>query len=226
MPVRKNAKFLSPTEIENFVKACVLMKADIVNPGAPASQQYSRWDENVAIHWMIQQASAPGGLFVNFGHGGSGAYSFLSWHRFFLYQFEKQLQGYVPGVMLPYWDWTDPAPIMTDTFMGPNGTMSSEVRSGYFAKNAPGTPGNPTPAPPWWPTGLPGWLLPSAFGAAAGALKRSIGGLGGLPSTNDLRTTLGRTTYPAFQNTLESGNGLISGNQLHNGLHGWIGGPF
>ena len=35
MGVRRNAKFLTPTERENFVKACVLMKADIVNPAAP-----------------------------------------------------------------------------------------------------------------------------------------------------------------------------------------------
>src|SRR5215831_4242044 len=99
MGIRRNAKFLTATEIENFVRACVLMKADIVNPLAPAAQQYSRWDQYVAIHWEIQQATAPGGLFVNFGHGGSGAYSFLSWHRFFLYTFEKQLQSYVAGVM-------------------------------------------------------------------------------------------------------------------------------
>jgi hypothetical protein len=29
MEVRKNAKFLTPTEREDFVRACVLMKADI-----------------------------------------------------------------------------------------------------------------------------------------------------------------------------------------------------
>ena len=156
MGIRKNAKFLSATEIDNYAHACVAMKADIVNPGAPAAQQYSRWDQYVAIHWMIQQAIAPGGVHVNFGHGGSGAYSFLSWHRFFLYLFEQQLQTYVPGVMLCYWDWSDPSPIMTDTFIGPNGTTSSEVRSGYFAKDAPGSGTNPTPAPPWWPAGLTG----------------------------------------------------------------------
>src|SRR5215210_4156049 len=167
MPIRKNAKFLSPAEQESFVRACVLMKADIVNPAAPAAQQYSRWDEYVAIHWMIQDAFAPGDSFVNFGHGGSGSYSFLSWHRYFLWQFEQQLQSYVAGVMLPYWDWTDPAPIMTPTFLGPNGTVSSEVRSGYFARNAPGTVGNVTPAPLWWPAGLTGWLLPGSFGAGS-----------------------------------------------------------
>ena len=101
MGIRKNAKFLTPTEQETFVKACVLMKADIVNPGAPAANRYSKWDELVAIHSMIQGANAPGATNVNFGHGGTGAFSFLSWHRFFLYLFELKLQSYVPGLMLP-----------------------------------------------------------------------------------------------------------------------------
>jgi Common central domain of tyrosinase len=229
MGVRKNAKFLSPAEKENFVKACVLMKAQIVNTGAPAAQQYSKWDEYVAIHWMIQDAFAPGDSFVNFGHGGNGSYSFLSWHRYFLFQFEKDLQALVPGVMLPYWDWTNPASIMTDTFLGPNGTVASEVRTGYFAANAPGTPGNlGTPVPLWWPGSLTGWILPASFGDGAGALRRGLGPVGDLPTANDLRQTLAKTTYPSFQNALESGSGLPSfpGQQMHNGLHGWLGGAF
>ena len=32
MGIRRNAKFLDATEQENFVRACVMMKADIVNP--------------------------------------------------------------------------------------------------------------------------------------------------------------------------------------------------
>jgi hypothetical protein len=147
MGTRKNAKFLTATEREDFVRACVMLKADIVNPAAPASDQYSKWDEYVAVYQMIQNAFAPGSSSVNFGHGGNGAYSFLSWHRFFLFRFELDLQSKVAGVMLPYWDWTDPASIMTDTFLGPNGTVSNQVRSGYFAADAPGTGTNPTPAP-------------------------------------------------------------------------------
>ena len=92
MATRKNAKFLTPAEREDFVKACVLMKADIVNPAAAAASQYSVWDEYNAIHRMIQSAIAPGSPNVNFGHGGSGSFGFLSWHRYFLYQFEKDLQ--------------------------------------------------------------------------------------------------------------------------------------
>ena len=227
MGIRKNAKFLTATERENFVRACILLKADIVNPAAPASQQYSKWDEYVAIHQEIQNAFAPGATSVNFGHGGNGAYSFLSWHRFFLFRFELDLQAKVAGVMLPYWDWSDPASIMTNTFLGPNGTVSNEVRSGYFAADAPGTGTNPTPVPAWWPAGLTGFRLHTAFGSAAGPLRRGISPLSGLPTATDLNECLAKTTYPAFQNALEGGVGLTSfpSQQMHNGLHGWWGGP-
>ena len=226
MGTRKNAKFLTAAEREAFVRACVSMKADIVNPGAAAAQQYSRWDEYVAIHQMIQNATAPGVVGnVNFGHGGSGSYAFLSWHRYFLVQFELQLQSYVPGVMMPYWDWTDPAVTMNETFLGPNGGVGQVVRRGYFAVDAPGTGGNPTLAPAWWPVGLVGWRLPIVFGSTwAGGLRRNLSGVASLPSVADLRTTLGQATYAGFQGALESGAGLASGNQMHNGMHGWIGG--
>lgn len=230
MGIRKNAKFLTPTEQETFVKACVLMKADIVNPGAGVDE-YSKWDEAVAIHRMIQRVDAPGASNVNFGHGGPGSFSFLSWHRYFLYQFELQLQGYVPGegLMLPYWDWSDPSSLMTDTFLGPDGDAGTNiVSSGYFAPNAPGTPGNPTPSPAWWPQDANGdpinWNLHTAFGALAGPLTRNLSAPGSLPSVADLQATLALTTYSGFQNTLEGGSGLVSGNQMHNGIHGWVGG--
>ena len=58
MGIRKNAKFLTAAERESFVRACVLMKADIVNPAAAPADQYSRWDELVAIYRMIQSANA------------------------------------------------------------------------------------------------------------------------------------------------------------------------
>lgn len=225
MGVRKNAKFLSAAEQEDFVRACILMKADIVNPGAPAADRYSKWDEYAAIHRMIQNVNAPGAANVNFAHGGLGSYSFLSWHREFLYRFELQLQTYVPGVMLPYWDWTDPATIMIDTFLGPNGTGSTpRVRTGYFALQAPGTGINTTPSPPWWPVGLTGFLMAAAFGTLAGGLRRSLLSPAVLPTSVDVSTTLARTTYSDFQNTLEAGIGLVSGNEMHNGIHKWIGG--
>ncbi len=228
MGVRKNAKFLTAAEREDFVRACVLLKAEIVNPGAPAADRYSRWDELTGLHRMIQNAFSPLGSSINFGHGGLGSYSFLSWHRFFLLHLEGLLQAKVPGVMLPYWDWTDPTSLMTDTFLGPNGDATGIVRRGYFAATAPGVGANTTPAPAWWPAGLAGWQLPPTYdingGQWIGALRRRVSSPATLPSAVDVRDTLDRTTYSAFQRTLENGNGLASGHQMHNGMHGWIGG--
>ena len=225
--MRRNAKFLSAIERESFVRALVLMKADIVNPAAPAADRYGRWDEMVAVHRMIQSVDAPTASNVNFGHGGTGAFSFLSWHRYFLYHIEQRLQSYVPGVMLPYWDWTDPSgALFTADFLGPNGdpTSSNEVRQGYFAKESPGTGINATPTPAWWPAGLTGWNLHAAFGTLAGALRRNVNAPSGLPSVASLQSCLAKTTYPEFQNALESGTGVVPSHQLHNGLHGWFGG--
>jgi len=228
MGVRKNAKFLTAAEREDFVRACVLLKAEIVNPGAPVADRYSRWDELTGLHRMIQNAFSPLGTDINFGHGGVGSYSFLSWHRYFLLHVERLLQSKVPGVMIPYWDWTDPASLMTDTFLGPNGDATGVIRRGYFAATAPGVGLNTTPAPSWWPAGFAGWRLPPTYdingGYWVGPLRRRVSAPGGLPSAVDVRDTLGRTTYSAFQLTLEAGNGLASGNQMHNGMHGWVGG--
>src|SRR5947207_3136553 len=35
-----------------------------------------------------------------------GTPMFAVWHRPYLYMFEKALQDQVPGVTIPYWDWT------------------------------------------------------------------------------------------------------------------------
>ncbi len=232
MGTRKNAKFLSSTEKENFVKACVHMKADIVNPGAPANDQYSKWDEFTAIHWMIQNADAPATNNVNFGHGGLGRYSFLSWHRYFIYQFEQQLRTYFPAddVRLPYWDWQDPASLMAIDFLGPSGTPASGnvVQQGYFAVDRPGIGANAaTPLPAWWPAGLAGWRIPSMFpSSTTGGLRRSIGGVANLPTTLDIQETLAMPDLRDFQNALESGAGLTNSAtmRMHNSMHGWIGG--
>jgi hypothetical protein len=228
MSVRKNAKFLSAAERDALVRAFVMMRADIVNPAATPANRYSRWEQYVAVHRMIQNANTPSTNNVNFGHGGNGAYGFFPWHRYFLHVLEQQLQTYVPGVTIPYWDWTDPSSaLLIASFLGPNGDPSSsyEVRQGYFAKEAPGTGINATPAPAWWPAGLAGWTLHSTFGTYAGALRRQIGSAAGLPSITTLRSAMAKTTYPLFQNAVESGSGTSPFHQLHNGLHTWFGSP-
>ena len=244
MGIRKNAKFLSADEKLNYVGACVKMKADIVNPGAAV--EYSRWDQYVAIHAKIQNATAPGPITnINFGHGGVGAYGFLSWHRYFLYQFELQLQTYppvvagLPPVTIPYWDWSDPATLTVASFLGPNGDVATAniVNQGYFAYNRPGSaptaaaggvpamPANATALPAWWPAALPGWRLPGMFPAAnIGGLKRSFRTLAALPSPSEIQQTLAMPDFPSFQAALEAGEGLVMPHTImHNAMHPWVG---
>lgn len=94
MKCRKNVKNLDSTEKRNFVRAINLLKAEpsLLNPGGQ-----SRYDDFVKVHLDTMVAAA------DWTHGDS---AFFPWHREMLYQFELELDRMVPGVTIPYWDWT------------------------------------------------------------------------------------------------------------------------
>ena len=151
MGIRENFLYLTSDERDRFFEALLKMKANIVNPLAPAADQYSVYDRLASLHWAVFNVSLnQNGPFINAGHQGP---AFLSWHRELLLRFEVALQAEVPGVMLPYWDWS-PA-VFTDTLMGPNGGPNGVgggvVRTGWFAFDRPGVSLNTTPLPAWWP---------------------------------------------------------------------------
>jgi tyrosinase len=141
--------------------------------------------------------------------------AFLPWHREFLRRFELDLQRVDAGVTLPYWNWTiDNAPtssIWDPTFLGGNGRPSDgQVTTGPFAFSA----GN-------WALVFDGPALRRRFGMSAPSL----------PTPADVAGALGETVYDVapfdrfsasgFRNRLE---GWISGPQLHNLVHVWVGG--
>ncbi|KXN70488.1 Di-copper centre-containing protein [Conidiobolus coronatus NRRL 28638] len=89
-----------------------------------------------------------GNLYQNFtathytvGSGAHGSPGFFVWHRKFIREFEKALQGVDPSIMLPYWDWTrdSQAPERSQLFaannMGGNGGSGSGgcINNGPFA---------------------------------------------------------------------------------------------
>jgi hypothetical protein len=230
MGIRKNAARLTPTERDNFLRAALTLKNTIANPGAPAAQQISIYDQFVAIHLYTLNVSVPGGGVSNMGHQNS---AFGPWHRYYLLRFEQALQAVDPTVTLPYWDWTDHAAtqniIFQDNFMGPNGGVGGvgggNVRSGYFAFDAPGSGTNPTPLPAWWPAGLLGWRVKTQLQQGHGsALGRSLSPFTSLETKAHVLTCLARPNYEnpsGFRPYLEGG---ASGNGMHNGMHGWGGG--
>jgi Common central domain of tyrosinase len=78
---RKEISDLSDTEWNNYVRALKGIRRN----GVYAKYVRVHRDNAVLAH--------------------NGCY-FLPWHREYLYSFERELKKIVPGVSLPYWDWT------------------------------------------------------------------------------------------------------------------------
>ena len=147
-------------------------------------------------------------------HNGPG---FLPWHREFLLRFERALQAVDSSVSLPYWDWTvdnSPASSLWDVnFMGGDGSGRDErVTTGPFA----------------YATGE--WILTVLDpGETDPFLKRKFGGMGRLPTAQDVEDALKVEPYDRapwhFQSAVGGGSfrgGLEGG--IHNPGHMWTGG--
>jgi tyrosinase len=60
-------------------------------------------------------------------------WGFLPWHRCYLLDLERQLQGFDPTVTLPFWRWDNPAPqVLAPAFMGlPNVNNRVQFTAGH-----------------------------------------------------------------------------------------------
>jgi tyrosinase len=109
-----------------------------------------------------------------------GTELFLPWHRAYLYLFEKQLQDRVPGVTLPWWDWTTQHP--------------EGIPSAYSARKVDGRK-NPLFDSPIQKSGRenPGQTRTTRAPRAPGAL----------PSPAEVETLLDERDFLTFQTELE-----------------------
>ena len=226
MRIRKSSADLTEQERIDFIKAILLLKHKIVNPGASEDDQFSVYDQFAAIHGAVMFVDVPGeNEPLNMGHGGP---AFLPWHRELLLQFQAQIDIVVEEndslfsglVTLPYWDWTahdhTVNELFRETFLGASGPQETTVR-GYFASIAP--TGNNRPE--WWPNGVEGWRLhPALIAPREGSeLVRRIRSVTRLPDwENHIRPNLEIPDYHAFWRWLESGV------RTHDSIHGWVGG--
>lgn len=236
--VRKNVLHLTDQEKRKYVTAVLALKEKGVYdryvawhaagggfqtpPGGdrpaerPAHQHGNPSAKNVA-----ENLHGSHGDIRNAAHMGP---AFLPWHRDFLWRFERDLQKIDPSVTIPYWDWAtdsemeDPSasPIWSNDFMGGNGNRRREflVTEGPFAVGQ--------------------WEVIDEQGNPAGGLRRNFAAsepVATLPTKEDVSEVLKVTPYdsppwdttsnPSFRNQLE---GFIDGPQLHNRVHGWVGG--
>src|SRR4051794_1664154 len=120
---------------------------------------------------------------------------FLPWHRAYLYLFEKALQDRVPGVTLPWWDWTV--------------QHAEGIPAAYSHRHTPGagTAANPLFASPIQASGR------RERGETRTA--REPGRDGALPTAAEIEQVLRNRDFFTFQAQLES---------VHDGVHVWVGG--
>lgn len=105
---------------------------------------------------------------------------FLPWHRAYLYLFEKALQDLVPGVTLPWWDWTN----------------HGEGVPGPYAKRKANGRKNPLFDSPIQASGR--------TSAGQARTSRTPGPPGGLPSAGTVEAVLKNRDFLTFQTQLES----------------------
>lgn len=128
-----------------------------------------------------------------------GSPLFAVWHRPYIYWLEKAVQDQVPGVMLPYWDWTSETSIR-------EGMPSAFTDTTWINPATGATEPNP--------------LLKANIefqGSAFSETERSPSAPSSLRSLADSVRTAQQvsSSYTRYSQALES---------PHNGLHGWVGG--
>jgi tyrosinase len=122
---------------------------------------------------------------------------FAVWHRPYLYLFEKALQDQVPGVTLPYWDWTAPE------------AQVNGLPKAYTAETYDDTSGKSQANP----------LFQSVItfkGTEYNQTSRDPGAL------STLKTLVKQVAKAQIQKTYVSYSPALE--NPHNGLHGFVGG--
>ena len=242
MATRKNILYMLDDERAAFFEALIRLKGKIVNTGDPVADQYSVYDQFTSLHWAVFSVrKSPNGTPFNAGHGGP---SFLSWHRELLRRFEAALQAEVPGVMLPYWDWSPN--VFTNALMGPdggpNGSGGGDVETGWFAYDRPGTPSTANaaiPLPAWWPSSVLGWRIRDdlsegwgtvlqRFMATPGAdtlpVQSDVNALLQITAPDPTNATQRATAAGNFRTALEVGSLALGVTASHNEVHRFIDG--
>ena len=233
MKIRKNARWLSPAERNNFLKAVVTLKSIKLQQGSNSMRLYDFYplEHRLVIVRVRQRDGAPMG---DGGHGGSG---FPSWHREWLLRFEKDLREVDSTVTLPYWDLTDNKNstnvLFQANFMGGNGSGPyRKIQSGVFQEQLPNSH-----RPSWWPKdngkSLSGFIVSQGLTTVPGldfnnqlsgfnttGLTRAFDDFSLLPSRNSVRKLLTIRPFLDFESKLEGGAYHVPGHNLVGGLMG------
>jgi tyrosinase len=234
MGVRKNQHDLSDAEKQRYTAAVKQMKA--MSGGTFNGVAVNLYDKYVAWHYDVVRylMTHSNGMTETMNHAHANP-AFLPWHRFFVAEFERDLQsadvalGKDGKITVPFWDWTfdnnkdangQRGSIWKPNFMGPNGDPADN----YAVKDGPFKRGD------WVLNVLPNaaWDTPPAPWDLSDYLRRNF--MGSLPDKSHVDNALELRFYDtppwdttptlSFRNVLEG----FRGPGLHNSVHVWVGG--
>ncbi len=150
----------------------------------PAADPRS-WTFQAAIHGTTGPATSP--LFNQCEHG---TLQFLTWHRGYLYFFERILRWAAqdPFLNLPFWDWSA-QPVLPEPFRNPADTTNPLYEQLRKANDASALPTlvvvddlNQALDQTTFPVNAPIGFSPRLEGSPHGAIHVLVGGIGGLMS--------------------------------------------
>ena len=233
MKIRKNARWLTSTERDKFLKAVVTLKTIKRREGFNSMRLYDFYplDHRLVGVRFRHRDDEPMG---DGGHGGTG---FPSWHREWLRRFEEDLRSVDPTITLPYWDLTD-RQNSTDVlfqadFMGGDGSGPElKVQSGVFQEQVPSSQ-----RPSWWPDDdgapLSGFIVSQGLttlhelplngqppGFNVTGLTRNFRDFSSLPSRDSVRGLLASGPFGTFQPNMEGSGYHAPGHNCVRGLMG------
>jgi Common central domain of tyrosinase/Polyphenol oxidase middle domain/Protein of unknown function (DUF_B2219) len=132
--VRQSVATLTPAQIASLRHGiAVMMSRSISDPTSYAFQ--------ANIHGTPSSPSTPQEM-ASWNNCEHGSYHFFSWHRMYIYFFDRILRAAAgdPELVLPYWNWTDPA---QRTLPAPFRQPADSSNPLYIPPTTSSTPGRP-----------------------------------------------------------------------------------
>ncbi len=119
--IRKDHRTLTDQERSRFLSAVAHLHQEIMNAGGMDRYMYYVYMHRTAtLGIRINDTPPPAGLKYFWPDLAHKAPGFITWHRAFLLQFERDLQKDFPDVALPYWIMSEPSTLFTEDFIGSN----------------------------------------------------------------------------------------------------------
>ncbi|HWX64974.1 MAG TPA: tyrosinase family protein [Rhodanobacter sp.] len=213
-----NLRLVVPVIRTNFLANETARKQYIA--GVQLLKLSGRYDNYIRMH--LAAMTFPVGASVGRINAAHMCAAFLPWHRALLHAFESDLQRVLNNTNfgLPYWDWSADAVLADPTKSAIWGAGTTDCMGGS---------GNPITTGPFvnWHT------IDARGNVSTAGISRNLGAFGDLPSYASIAEIIGRLPYDVspystysktgFRNALE-GYSNTSSSQMHNEVHGWVGG--